>query len=336
MDIDSIKIQEIEEREWKKYWHQISDTNLIQSWEYGKAKSIHGWKSLNFLIQNSSLEPIALAQIIEKTIPILGGVARLNRGPLIINSDKNESDLNVKSIIINKLKIVAKKRKWWLFLITPEILNNIDAKNIIDKHSLRIKKNSTQWASSRVCLDRSEEDLLASLKGKWRNLLRKSHKSDLLISRSIIESSSIDRMANFYNKQKEKLGFKGISSSFLKQMAEKSNEDWVFCYYEARIKTSNDICGILVSIIHGDTATYVIGNTDACGRKLNANYAMLWQATIDARNSNCRWFDLGGINKNTPKGIAHFKSGMNGENYELVGNIFSLPIFEKNTNQIKS
>ena len=328
MDIGTFKIKEIEESEWKKYWNQISHTNLLQSWEYGQAKSIHGWKSINLLIQNSLSGSIAIAQILEKKMFILGGVARLNRGPLIINSDKKECDMNLKSIIIEKLKVVAKRRKWWLFFITPEILNNIDTKNIIDKNSLRIKKNSTQWASSKLCLSRSEEELLLSLKGKWRNLLRKSHKSDLFISRPIIESDSIDRMANFYDKQKEKLGFKGIPSSFLKKMAEKSNEDWVFCYYEARKKTSNDICGILVSIIHGDTATYVIGNTDNCGRKLNANYAMLWQAVTDAMAENCKWFDLGGINKNTPKGIAHFKAGMNGENYELVGNIHSLPIFE--------
>tara|TARA_Y100000748_G_C15461870_1_gene475232 strand:+ start:367 stop:1353 length:987 start_codon:yes stop_codon:yes gene_type:complete len=328
MDIETFRIKEIDEGEWKKYWNQISHTNLMQSWEYGQAKSIHGWKSLNLLIQNSSLGSISIAQILVKKIFILGEVARLNRGPLIINSDRKTSDTDLKSIIIKKLKVVAKRRKWRLFLITPEILNNIDEKNIIDKHSLRIKKNSTQWASSRVCLGRSEEELLLSLKGKWRNLLRKSHKSDLLISRPIIESNSIDRMANFYDRQKDKLGFKGISSSFLKMMAEKSNEDWIFCYYEARKKTSNDICGILVSIIHGDTATYVIGNTDNCGRKLNANYAMLWRAAIDAMTENCKWFDLGGINKNTPKGIAHFKAGMNGENYELVGNIHSLPMFE--------
>ena len=85
----------------------------------------------------------------------------------------------------------------------------------------------------------------------------------------------------------------------------------------------------LVSIVHGDTATYLIGNTNAEGRRVQANYAMLWQAIIDAKSLGCGWYDLGGLNKNTPKGVAGFKSGLNGDNYQLVGEVRTLPFFSK-------
>jgi lipid II:glycine glycyltransferase (peptidoglycan interpeptide bridge formation enzyme) len=74
-----------------------------------------------------------------------------------------------------------------------------------------------------------------------------------------------------------------------------------------------------VSLRHGDTSTYFIGTTDDTGRKLQVNYVLLWEAILYAKKSGCEWFDIGGLNATTPKGIAHFKSGLNSELYSLVG-----------------
>jgi len=59
--------------------------------------------------------------------------------------------------------------------------------------------------------------------------------------------------------------------------------------------------------------------TDEAGRKLQANYVLLWHAIQHAKRAGCRWFDIGGLNKTTPPGIAHFKQGVNAEPYSLVG-----------------
>ena len=81
----------------------------------------------------------------------------------------------------------------------------------------------------------------------------------------------------------------------------------------------NELDGMLVSVTHGDTATYLIGYTNSTGRKNNANYLMLWQAIVDAKEEGVEFFDLGGLNDNTPEGIARFKKGLQGKHYDLVG-----------------
>ena len=86
---------------------------------------------------------------------------------------------------------------------------------------------------------------------------------------------------------------------------------------------------MLVSVIHGTTATYLIGNISNEGRKSNINYKMLWAAIIHAKQTGCQYFDLGGINKNTPKGISHFKSGLRGNNYNLINGFVYLSLFNK-------
>jgi len=84
----------------------------------------------------------------------------------------------------------------------------------------------------------------------------------------------------------------------------------------------NEPDGVLISVVSGNTAIYLVGVTNNVGRKYNANYLMLWQAIIDAKKRGCNWFDLGGLNENTSKGIAHFKYGVNGMKYDLIGEFY--------------
>ena len=83
------------------------------------------------------------------------------------------------------------------------------------------------------------------------------------------------------------------------------------------INRDKKLLGMLVSVLHGRTSTYFIGYTNRLRRKYNANYLLIWRALIDKKFGS-RWFDLGGLNSNTPKGIAHFKNGMNGNIYHNI------------------
>ena len=109
-----------------------------------------------------------------------------------------------------------------------------------------------------------------------------------------------------------------------------SSEKWKIYLYTAVKEKSfcneNENLGSLFSIQHGKTATYLIGISNDKGRKLNINYLLLWKAIISAKENKCLWFDLGGINANTPKGIKHFKEGTNGIFYQLIGEYWKLII----------
>ena len=122
--------------------------------------------------------------------------------------------------------------------------------------------------------------------------------------------------------QKEK-NFSGVSSDLIKNLSQKNGKDWSFNLYNAKIKdkeNSNYLnLGMLLSIAHGDTETYTIGVINTLGRKYNANYLLLWNAILESKKKGLKWFDLGGLNKNTPKGVAHFKRGTNAIPFELIG-----------------
>ena len=328
MASSNYECREIGELEWLVHWPKVVKSNLMQSWEYGVAKSIsEGWKPVRYLWEDTMGQPIALAQILTKSLPIIGGVARLNRGPLIIGSDPRQNAGSIKLELVNILKKIAVNKKWWLFYINPEVLRDDFQIGLVKK--LNVRRDINPWASSRLSLDKCEDALLLGLTGKWRNLLRKAQKNNIYVHSVALTEKKIDEMIEFYENSQKTIGFSGISSDLLRCLCNASGPDWRLSYYVAAAEVSAEPCGIVVSIIHGDTATYLIGNTNSIGRELNANYLMLWRAILDAKSSGCNWYDLGGLNKNTSKGVAHFKSGLNGEDYELMGEVRMFPVLNR-------
>ena len=321
-------LREIDSTYWDGIWNNCNNVNLLQSWQYGEAKQIvENWVAHRYLVINDFGVKTALLQVLIKKIPVFGVIARVNRGPIVVNSleEKEQERIALKSIsaLINEFKI----RGWRMLQVAPQI-NNSD--NVITQlKSLGLRKLSAPpMMSGLLNLESSQEELLMGLNGKWRNCLRKGLKSDILINNYVIngiKSSDKNILGNIldnYNRMKLKKKFSGISVSLVEAMALQNGDNWkinLFVGNEMESGESEDPIGTVLSICFGDTSIYLIGTTNSIGRKLNTNYVLLWQAILKAKKDGCRWFDIGGLNSTTPKGIAHFKKGLNAVPYELIG-----------------
>ena len=330
---NNYECREIGELEWEVHWPKVVKSNLMQSWEYGDAKSIsEGWKPVRYLWEDAIGKPVALAQVLTKSFSIFGGIARLNRGPLLISYENFSSDTSVKLELISTLKKIARLKRWWVFFMAPEILSIDTSESSLKLNHLNVRQNVCPWASTRLSLKVDQSGLMATLNGKWRGHLRKAFANKVNVIEVALTSETIDELISFYDNAQKGIGFSGISPALLRRLCAASGSDWKLCYYAVRNESTAELCGILVSVIHGDTATYLIGNTNADGRRMQANYAMLWEAIIDAKTYGCGWYDLGGLNENTPRGVADFKSGLNGGSYKLIGEIVTFPMFRSTNN----
>jgi lipid II:glycine glycyltransferase (peptidoglycan interpeptide bridge formation enzyme) len=78
--------------------------------------------------------------------------------------------------------------------------------------------------------------------------------------------------------------------------------------------------GSILIASSGKTCTYFVGSTNSNGREMNVNYYLLWNAICEMQRRGCKWFDVGGAHPdNTPPGILHFKRGLRGKPYQLMG-----------------
>ena len=152
--------------------------------------------------------------------------------------------------------------------------------------------------------------------------IKKGQKISVKIDSLQGNSAQIEVLLNKYKKLQEDKEFSGLSSSLISELASQSSAEWEFSLFEANEndhKKNDDPLGMLVSIRHGDTATYLIGLTNNKGRSFQVNYVLLWEAILHSKQAGCTWFDIGGLDSTTPKGIRHFKSGVGSELYDLIG-----------------
>ncbi len=323
-------IKEVDSTEWNMHFKNCHQTNMLQHWQYAAAKeSTDNLEAVRFLVSDEMGNPVALAQFLTKTFSFIGGVARMNRGPILIGDYLNSENTKVVSEVMSALKAEAKKRRWWLMQVAPEMQNSETAFQSLNSIGFR-KLPIEPWASGLLSLVPKEDELLAGLHGKWRNCLRKGLRLGVAVKISNEGSGDVDLLIKQYQKLQKEKGFSGIPDSLVYGLAGQNCEGWKFNLFYATEDSESDIekaMGILVTIRHGDTSTYFIGATNDVGRKFQVNYVLLWKAILNAKDEGCKWFDIGGLNNTTPKGVAHFKNGLNAEMYSLVGEwrIFCFP-----------
>ncbi|MCW7497037.1 peptidoglycan bridge formation glycyltransferase FemA/FemB family protein [Leptospira levettii] len=322
LNLNEWSLEEISSSEiWCKYWNKVEKQNLTQSWEYGEAKSqSEGWGVLRFLILKNNI-PCGIMQVLTRKIPLLGLlIARVNRGPLLINSLGYSNEV-ISVNIINALNHEAIKRKWFMMQIAPELPLDHSVETALQLIGFH-KRDNCPADSGLFSLREDESQLLMRLDGKWRNTLRKGQKFNLKI---VIDNGAyqyFDLLLNYYKKQQAEKGFEGTSEKMLRALASNQNNSFrlkLFLAFENDIVSEISLHGILVTINYGDTSEYLIGITNSKGRNSQANSVLLWEAILDAKHNGYTRFDLGGLAKNTPEGIAKFKRGLNANLYSLSG-----------------
>tara|TARA_X000000368_G_scaffold417141_1_gene412723 strand:+ start:1971 stop:2945 length:975 start_codon:yes stop_codon:yes gene_type:complete len=313
---NQFKVKEITDYvEWINLWKHVAFANLMQSWEYGEAKRIQKWKPFRFVILDQNDKPQAIFQVLFKGIPLIGGAVRINRGPVYFQ-DFIDEPLADKIIIkiFKTIKILANQRKWWYVSCSPELADRSDNKLFLDSIGMQKSTKHISHGSIRLSLNSPVDILFMGLKSKWRNLLRKAQKLEVEVI-EVFNKDEIAKIIDIYIKFQEENSFTGIPKKLLVSMFGNQSESTKYKIYKTLFE--NKLSGFVFIAHHGDAASYLIGWTSYEGRKQNANYILLWNAICQAKELGLKWFDMGGVNKNTPKGISHFKRGVSGQEYIL-------------------
>jgi dTDP-4-amino-4,6-dideoxygalactose transaminase len=298
-------------QEWERVFYSINKSNLLQSWDYGEAKSkTQGWSVLRSIIYNK-VKPIGVVQVLIKKYPVFGRIARINRGPLFVDKVTYKTELHIYKLLGKELS----KHNIRILFIAPEI-NFSDHARIGLKllGYSKIKKQS--WRSSWLDLSLSNEVLRQKLNGKWRNQLKSSEKANLEFKVSGLKDDLVWLTNKYLVFQKQKK-FEGIPISILNFFRDKSNrKDQVYTTFAQ--KDGIPIAGLII-IKHGIACTYVVGWNDKIGRSFYATNFLLWKSIIEMKKIGCKWFDLGGLNEDLYYDITRFKNGLGGCKYKLIG-----------------
>jgi hypothetical protein len=307
-----IEFKIIEDSEWEKIYSKCENKNLINSLPYLETQNkILKIKNTKYKIMLNK-EVIGIFVLLKKNF-FCFNFTRINRGPLFL--EKNIGT-NLKLIVINK--IIELEKKFWFnyFKFSPEIISK-KKEPIINYNKNSFLFDSKGWSSSILDLRQNEDEIVKNLKQKWRNSLNTFNKYDVEIKEEV-SKDSIEKILKYYKELQEENNFKGLNLKFLKEYLNRSKKLIYFAY------RNNVFLGYICISIHHNSSTYLLGYSNKEGREMNVMNGLLWNAILKLKKKDLCYFDLGGLDDvNTPT-INKFKLGINGKNYELVGNYNSI------------
>lgn len=147
----------------------------------------------------------------------------------------------------------------------------------------------------------SDQDVLrARMAPKWRRALDRS----LRLGRSPIcdrlSREHLDRLIAKERAQQSQRGYKGLPPEFALLLKEVDGD----C-----LRLFQTLDGAMLFVVHGNSATYLIGHAGEKSRRIDAHRRILWHAASELKNQGIHRIDLGTIDMRRAPGLAKFKTG---------------------------
>ena len=136
-------------------------------------------------------------------------------------------------------------------------------------------RKTPNFGSALMSLDCTEDEILMSTKPKWRGRLRKAKKYNIRVECSSKGYQHLDDILNDYVSFQKQKGFAGIPNELIRGLSRHEGKNWKFIVYNAMFSEGDNklksYAGTVISIIHGDTAFYLVGFSNQLRRQTNSN-----------------------------------------------------------------
>ena len=298
-----------DQSEWETCFTAVPQPHLMQAWAYGQAKhAAANWQVSRYVFERAGA-PVAICQVLEKRLAGLRVVSRINRGPLFLEREPSHE--------VREQVYQALRREWRLFsggplLIAPALTLSDENQAILHQAGFN-KRTPPAWCSALINLGMDEPTMLARLSSTWRNRLRQSQRAGLVL-RSSNSSEAVGWMMRMHAQNMQAKQFKGPSTALVTALHQAKPEDVIVL---SAILEGEPVGAMLIARF-GVSAEYYIGWFPApAGRKVNSGNFLYWHAALEMKKAGHRWLDLGGYYSSDKFG--HFKQGMNGTEYKLIG-----------------
>ena len=299
--------------EWEACFNAVCQPHLMQSWSYGQAKNVAAnWHVKRYVFEKGTT-PVAICQVLEKRIAGLRIASRINRGPLFLEPYPSyESKENIYNLLRQKWRLLSGP-----LLIAPALPLSDENHTILRTAGFRKRKVSA-WCSALINLAADEGTLRAKLSSTWRNRLKHSQRSGLELQSSN-SKETIRWMLNMHALNMQSKSFDGPSTALVFALYEAKPADVVVL---SAMLDNRPVAAMLI-VRFGVTAEYYLGWFSLPeGRKANSGNFLYWHAALEMQKAGHHWLDVGGYYSNDKFG--HFKQGMGGTEYKLMGEWYCL------------
>lgn len=287
--------------------------NLLQDERYAAALAVSSSFRVHKALILLDKKPAGSAILMEvrALFGFVHGIT-LDRGPVWFDGFGGAHQVKA---FLDELNRIYPARRLRRRRIIPEIEDTPVARKMVE--SAGFVRVGEGYQTFLLDLDMPQEAIRTRLDQKWRNILNRAERERDVSVEWDHEARQLPWFIKVYEQDKRRKNYDGPSPQFLATLAPllSSSGDMMI----GRVMQNGTAISAALIVRHGDSATYLAGWTGETGRAVGAHHLLMWSACDMLKNKNVTIFDLGGFNEQDAKGIKHFKEGMGGRAYRLVG-----------------
>lgn len=304
---------------WDRLLSALPDPHLLQSAGWGTFKSKVGWRADRWVWRDESGSPRAAAQVLARRWPSSGGflsVVYCPRGPVL-----DWEDDGLARVVLRDLSSLAARRGTVLLKVEPDVPASDAVTSALIDAGWRPSDQPVQFSSTMLLdLRRSDDELLASMKPKWRYNIRLAERRGVTVRPA--GRADFDRLYDLYVETSVRDGFVIRPREYYVR-AWGDFVDAGLAQPLAAEVAGRTVAG-LVAYRFGRRAWYLYGMSGSAHREAMPNHALQWAAIRWARDAGCHTYDFWGapdaLDPADPLwGLYRFKEGFGARHVRLVG-----------------
>lgn len=282
-----------EDREWDAFLAQTAGGHHVQTSLWAQVKASLGWQVARLIVRRDD-SIVAGAQLLIRSIPMLGTYGYMSKAPIISLDDPALFEL----VIREMKRLIKTQRIRNLVMQLPD--NGQDFEVKLPEWGFQISRDKL-GLSATVVLDLAQDldELLAQMKSKTRYNVRLGRRKGITVREGTGED-----LSTFY----QMLTATGERQGFVSNTEEYYADLWRilephgYCKLFLAEYQDEPVSGML-AITFGDTVIYKRGAWNGRHGKLRPNEVMHWSAIEWAKSHGFRYYDFEGIDPDAAKKV---------------------------------
>lgn len=313
-----VLVDGLSKEEWSQEASAFIDHSLYQSWEYAEQRAATEGSRVSRIVVRFNGATIGMAQCRIKKVPLMGlGIAHVHWGPLWRRVDASTEDIE------NTLLGICQEyagRQGLLVRLVPHVFRGAEGEVFVRRSTavgLRRNAQAKPYRTFLLNLSSPLEDLRRAMARRWKRALKRPEARGI----RIIAGQEDDLFAQFlplYDEMHQRKGFDSAVNPHVFREIHRRAVPAEKMLILLALWEDRPVAGLISSHL-GDTCLGLLGASDEAGRRYQAAYVLHWENIQRAKAAGMRWYDLGGIDRESNPDGYLFKVGLGRTECELLG-----------------
>jgi len=298
---------------WNAFVEHAPFRSFPQLWEWGELREPAGWRPVRFAVGEREGEPLAGAQVLIRTVPLLGWrLGYAPRGPI-----GHLDDPETRRSLVAAFRHLGVMERIATLKVDPEatVADPIGTALLAPPWRSAAKVQPPRTRLIDLSLD--EDDLLAAMRQKHRQYVHKAERAGVRVEQVDATADATAALADFYRIYRhtaERAGFVVRVPEYYERVWRLFAPDGHARLFFATL--DGERVATLFHFACGDRAAEAYGGMTDAGATSRANYLLKWEAIRAFKAAGFAVYDLWGI---ATGGIGQFKEGFGGRQVDYVG-----------------